>query len=910
MSGFLPGVVGFLPVMSSALYVLLLFSALWTLSLCGTRQFHLVNENKTWTGAQSYCRANFTDLATIESQQEMDAVKAALNMKQGLKWIGLKQKDPADNTEKGRSWGSREKALSVVHQDRLAPGKTVERKTVCAVYDQSVEMSWIWSDGSNSSYRYWNTGEPNGADELCVELWYEPEYRWNDAVCGLVKPFICYEVLQWAWVSVTTTTTMVRYLAPIEEEQDEYCQSPTAMNVSDQTNRNRPHEGGLRARRLVEGPVLTAQHCRPRLAFAIEHQNWQICHRRPVLFTDVTGSGDAVENVMPPATSFSMTGLVVAKELPLILINQNKTWREALRYCRDNHVDLVSIHNATIQRWVDTAANYASTANVWVGLRHTCAQGFWYWVSGSTMCYQNWAPGHGTGVEDCSGGERTGAVQSRSKQWVSLPETQTLNFICSLTEVMSSALYVLLLFSALWTLSLCGTRHFHLVNEQKSWTEARTYCRASFTDLATIESQQEMDAVKAILNMNQGLIWIGLNQKDPADKTDGKFNVLLLIVKSGLFQMGEWVVVKTVMSSALYVLLLFSALWTLSLCGTHHFHLVNEQKTWTGAQSYCRANFTDLATIESQQEMNALIAVVNGRGGNNSWIGLRQKQSVTSWIWSDGSNSTYRYWNTGEPNNGVGDMCGELWKSPEYRWNDSPCSYSEPFICYEVLPLILINQNKTWREALRYCRENHVDLVSVHTEEVQRWVEAAVNYASTANVWVGLRHTCTQGVWFWVSGWTICYQNWAPGNGTGVEDCSGGERTGAVQSGSKQWVSLPETQTLNFICSLTEAAGTGRLVAIEGKMNAAKYRDILEESLYQSALDLRLGRRFTFQQDNDPKYTVKITKAWLQNNSVTILDWPSQSPGLNPIQHLWRDLEIHKYSRVLVAVFSGVVGFW
>ncbi|KAI3377241.1 hypothetical protein L3Q82_008472, partial [Scortum barcoo] len=51
---------------------------------------------------------------------------------------------------------------------------------------------------------------------------------------------------------------------------------------------------------------------------------------------------------------------------------------------------------------------------------------------------------------------------------------------------------------------------------------------------------------------------------------------------------------------------------------------------------------------------------------------------------------------------------------------------------------------------------------------------------------------------------------------------------------------------------------------IEGKMNAAKYRDILEENLFQSAQDLRLGRRFTFQQDNDPEHTAKITKEWLR----------------------------------------------
>ncbi|KAI3374532.1 hypothetical protein L3Q82_021102, partial [Scortum barcoo] len=38
------------------------------------------------------------------------------------------------------------------------------------------------------------------------------------------------------------------------------------------------------------------------------------------------------------------------------------------------------------------------------------------------------------------------------------------------------------------------------------------------------------------------------------------------------------------------------------------------------------------------------------------------------------------------------------------------------------------------------------------------------------------------------------------------------------------------------------AAGTGRLVRIEGKMNAAMYRDILDENLLQSTLDLRLGQ--------------------------------------------------------------------
>ena len=130
-----------------------------------------------------------------------------------------------------------------------------------------------------------------------------------------------------------------------------------------------------------------------------------------------------------------------------------------------------------------------------------------------------------------------------------------------------------------------------------------------------------------------------------------------------------------------------------------------------------------------------------------------------------------------------------------------------PLIIFLLPPdkLILIQQNLTWREALWYCRENHLDLVSVHSEEIQLWVKEVAQKASTEHVWLGLRHTCAQSLWYWVSGFSICYQNWAPGNGTGEEDCWSVERTGAVQSGGQQqWVSLPENQKLNFICTTYE----------------------------------------------------------------------------------------------------------
>ena len=65
---------------------------------------------------------------------------------------------------------------------------------------------------------------------------------------------------------------------------------------------------------------------------------------------------------------------------------------------------------------------------------------------------------------------------------------------------------------------------------------------------------------------------------------------------------------------------------------------------------------------------------------------------------------------------------------------------------------------------------------------------------------------------------------------------------------STQWSMLVAASRWDV--SLT---GTGKLV-----MDGAKYREILEGNLFQSSRDLRLGQRFIFQQDNDPKHTAGL----------------------------------------------------
>ncbi|MGH0128677.1 UNVERIFIED_CONTAM: hypothetical protein FKN15_064879 [Acipenser sinensis] len=641
---------------------------------------------------------------------------------------------------------------------------------------------WYWVDGAKHGYDQWAPGCPCQSEpNHCGAMDRMNGYNWTAQSCSEGFNFICYKVsglaimeklvilmLLLAGICAVPSGHFRKYHFVKDEKSWFDAQSYCREKHTDLATIESQEE----TEKVLN---ISAGFTDAWIGLYYDKENWQWSNGDNVSYynwasslncTSVNSDGEWVDSDCNK-TTYSFICYNETRE-SYILIDHPKTWYEAQQYCRENYTDLVSIKNNDEDKKIKEEAKGSA---VWIGLFNNP----WKWShKGEYSSFHNWNKGEPNNVGNNICVEMYGTDKKERVKWNDAGCNYTLPFFCYKESCKDTS---------------CTKYHFE--KTAMNWSAAQTHCRDKYTDLATVHSQEE---VKQLDHFNISTnAWIGMYRD---------------VSENWQWSNGDEVTYNTRRGKLFCVTVNPDRDWTDSVChdkkhfmcynsskeSNERYILIEQPKTWYEAQQYCREHHTDLVSVKNEDENKKIKEKANG---NPVWIGLFNNP----WKWSDGGvNYTLQNWSEKQPDNYEGkDKCVLIQnKSNKLTLNDDPCSKAYPFFCYDDgKKLFLVNENKTWEEAVEYCRSNHTDLVSIESEEELQRVYREVNKSSSSHVWIGLLQSCTFGFWYWVDGAQSCYDNWAP-----EPRCQSGCNQCGVMTArnGSEWTEKPCTERFNFIC--------------------------------------------------------------------------------------------------------------
>ncbi|XP_077159816.1 macrophage mannose receptor 1-like [Paroedura picta] len=220
----------------------------------------------------------------------------------------------------------------------------------------------------------------------------------------------------------------------------------------------------------------------------------------------------------------------------------------------------------------------------------------------------------------------------------------------------------------------------------------------------------------------------------------------------------------------------------------HCYHLHRDLKTWNDAQSACRNQGGELASIHNIEEHSFAISQLGYSPTDMLWIGLNAQKTVRYFEWSDGTPVTYTKWQREEPAYQYDslDNCVIMTGENGY-WVDSVCQEEHGYICKrkpsETLPESEEENpgcQKGWKrhgfycysagqtlgtfsEAKDLCEGNQGSLVFIDDRYEQAYLTSLVGLRQEKYFWIGISGIKEEGVYNWTNGRLVTFSHWNTG---------------------------------------------------------------------------------------------------------------------------------------------------
>ncbi|XP_015227054.1 PREDICTED: macrophage mannose receptor 1-like [Cyprinodon variegatus] len=504
---------------------------------------------------------------------------------------------------------------------------------------------------------------------------------------------------------------------------------------------------------------------------------------------------------------------------------ETKSFDEANEHCKTSGSYLADVSNGVDNAFLVSLVGLRPEKHFWLGLSNQNNIEVFTWTNTEFVRFTHWnagMPGNNQGCVAIATGFSAGL-------WDVLPCTNKEKYIC---KHMAEGVVATVPpptqtppqcpegWNRVGTRNVCAKFFTGPRSEEKTWFEARDYCKAIGGDLLSIHSASEM-----VLSSRGGKAWIGLHVEDPNTGfvwTDGSalnfqhwqegepnnFNndesctefVLHNWDENGswndlncesyndwLCQIRAGVVPKPPPNNTAEEINTTVDGW-IQWKGKQYF-LNRMSKSMEEARAFCRERHGDLVSFTSKEE-NIFLWKQISRSYGSWYIGLSVDLDGSFW-WMDGTPVSYQRWEEDQPNsNAFDENCVTMGYHMGY-WRTTNCGRESQFICKRsnsppvnstaapTMPpkggcqpswtkfgtkcyKITYERQITWEEARTQCISIGANLVSIPTRQVQAFLITRMLTATNTGLWIGLNSLKQEG-FFWTDGKTRKYTNWGYG---------------------------------------------------------------------------------------------------------------------------------------------------